>query len=544
MGENGAGKSTLIRAITGLVRPDGGSMTLLGRPHAPRSTRDAESAGISAVHQEIDLVPTLSIGENILLGRQPARPRWAGPFGLVNRRAQKTRAASALSRIDLALDTSCPLADLPVGLQQMVAIARAVDSSARVLILDEPTSSLDRAETAALFRVLRDLRSRGTAILFVSHFLDQVYEISDRITVLRNGATVGSWPTPDLPRPALIEPMTGKAFSASTESATPPSQREGGRGGGLAGDPSPTPVEPTTSKKFVRGGLAADSATPGSPSSAEPTSSASPVPPRQDAPGESTAAGRAIPALAFKEVSRRNSLSPTSGNVRSGETLGLAGLLGSGRSELARLIFGADKPDSGSISIDGKPLRPGSIRASIAAGLAMSPEDRKTQGLVLDLTVRENIILALQARRGGLRPIPAREQRRLADHYITSLSIKTAGPDAPVSSLSGGNQQKVLLARWLALRPSVLILDEPARGVDVGARAEIEALIAALRAQGLAIILISAELDELVRACDRVMVMSDRACAGELAGDDVTETAILSAIAAGHADRQRTHEGA
>jgi len=493
MGENGAGKSTLIRVLTGLHTPDSGSLELDGRPFSPRSVHEAEAAGISAVFQEIDLIPTMSIAENLLLGRQPTR------LGLVRGHEQRKRAAADLARVGFTLDLSRTVKELPVGLRQMVAIARALDVHARALILDEPTSSLDSAETRSLFTVMRDLRARGTSIVFVSHFLDQVYEISDRITVLRNGATVGTWPTPDLSRSALIEAMTGRTINTSTHEhragATPPSQREVGRGGGLRAHNN-TPSETDLPRAPLR---------------------------------DSTS----TPALTFRNLSRRSSLAPVTvtGSVLAGESLGLAGLLGSGRTELARLIFGADKPDSGEVRAGPTRLRPGSIRDSIARGIAFTPEDRKTQGLILELTVRENIILALQARRGSLRPIPRAEQLRLAAHYIRALNIRTPGPETPVSSLSGGNQQKVLLARWLALQPRVLILDEPTRGVDIGARAEIESLIASLREQGLAIILISSELDEVVRMCDRVMVLRDRACIGELSGDDVNERAILKTIA-------------
>jgi len=489
MGENGAGKSTLIRVLSGLRTPDSGTMMLGGLPYAPRSAHRAEAAGLATVHQEIDLIPTMTVEENLLLGREPTRGRWAGRFGLIQWRARRSRAAAALARVGVSLDTSRALGELPVGLRQMVAIARAIDASARVLILDEPTSSLDRAETRELFRVMRDLRAGGMAILFVSHFLGQVYEVSDRITVLRNGATVGSWPAPELPRPALIEAMTGRAFAERA---------------------------PDRARADTHAGP--------------------PIAPHRPTPEQ--AATRPAPVFTFDSLARRASLAPVSGRVRAGETLGLAGLLGSGRSELARLLFGADRPDSGSVALSGTPLRPGSVRDAIARGVAMTPEDRASQGLILDLTVRENIILALQARRGGLRPVPRAQQRRLADHYIKALNIRAPGPEAPVASLSGGNQQKVLLARWLAVQPEVLILDEPARGVDVGARSEIESLIASLRARGLAIILISTELDELVRACDRVMVMRDRACAGTLEGDNLNEGAILRAIAGDDAPRE------
>jgi simple sugar transport system ATP-binding protein len=456
MGENGAGKSTLIRVLTGLCRPDVGSIGVLGRPVRPRSPRDAERAGISAVYQEVDLIPTLSVAENICLGRQPTR------LALIRRGAVRRRAEAALERLGLRLDVNRLLRDYPIGIQQMVAISRALDIEARVLILDEPTSSLDACETRALFDVMRRLRAEGLGLVFVSHFLSQVYEISDRVTVLRNGTKVGTWRATDLPREGLVEAMTGRKISlcAATRGA--------------------------------------------SVSAAEAT-------------------------LEFTGL-RSSAVGPASGRVGKGEALGFAGLLGSGRTELARLVFGADHPDAGRVECAGVRVHSGSVRDAVAHGLAFTPEDRKAQGLIAHLSVRENIVLALQARHGVRRISPA-EQARLADHYIRALNIRTPGPDTPVRLLSGGNQQKVLLARWLATSPKVLILDEPTRGIDVGARAEIESLIDGLRRQGLAVILISSELDEIVRMCGRVLVLRDRRPAGEVVGAEVSEGRILSLIA-------------
>lgn len=460
LGENGAGKSTLIKVLSGVHRPAAGAIRVAGREFRPRTPRDAESGGVSTVFQEVDLIPTMTVAENICLGRQPTF------LGLVRARAARGRARAALARLGLALDVSRTLADYPIGIQQMVAIARALDVDARVLILDEPTSSLDADETCELFRVMRALRSQGLGIVFVSHFLDQVYEISDRITVLRNGARVGSWRTSDLPKHALIEAMTGRAF----ESARDPDRHRA------------APVE--------RGAV-----------------------------------------LEFTNLGRARAIAPAGSSVCAGAALGLGGLLGSGRSELARLLFGADAPTSGEVRVEGTVIRGGSVRDAIAHGMAFTPEDRKAQGLVLDLSLRENIILALQARRGPLNPLRRAEQQRLADRYIRALAIKTPGPETPVRNLSGGNQQKVLLARWLATNPKILILDEPTRGIDVGARAEIEALIALQRAAGVAVVLISSELDELVRNCDRVLVLRDRRPIGELEGPQVNEATILSLIA-------------
>ncbi len=464
MGENGAGKSTLIRVFTGLQRVDAGSLAVAGTPIAPRSPRDAEDFGIRAVHQEIDLVPTLSIAENVTLGREPTR------FGFVDRAAARRRAESALARLRVDVDVGRTLGACSIATQQLVAIARALDATCRVLILDEPTSSLDADETERLFAVLRELRAQGLGIVFITHFLDHVERIADRVTVLRNGARVGTWPARALSRAALVEAMTGRTIAptAGSTSGTAPRVDDG------------------------------------------------------------------VPRLSVDRVARRPAIAPTSFTMRGGDALGLAGLLGSGRTELVRLLFQADAPDSGQVRVDGVVVPPGSVRAAIAAGLALCPEDRKHDGLVLEASVLENLVLALQARRGALRPIPRATQERLAAHWIERLRIKTPSHDTPVGRLSGGNQQKVLLARWLALSPKVLLLDEPTRGIDVGAKAEILELVTMLRKDGLAVVFVSAEIDEVVRVCDRVLVLRDRAVVTQLEGAAVAGPTILAHIAARH----------
>jgi simple sugar transport system ATP-binding protein len=460
MGENGAGKSTLVRVLSGLCVPATGSVHVAGRAVVLRSPREAEAAGLSTVHQEIDLTPTMSVADNICLGRHATR------LGLISRRAQRARSESALARLGLSLDAGRLLEEFPIAIQQMVAIARALDINARVLIFDEPTSSLDADEARTLLGIMRRLRSQGLGILFITHFLDQAYEVADRMTVLRNAVKVGTWEARSLSRGPLVEAMTGRRIEVG-----------------------------------------------------------------QGALGTKRGADQSQPAaLSFKGVGRARAIAPVTGEVRAGEALGLAGLLGSGRTELARLLFGADRPDQGRIHARTSALRTGSVADSVRHHLAFTPEDRKAEGLILELSVTENIILALQARHGPLRPIRRAEQARIAQHYIAALKIRTPDPGTPVANLSGGNQQKVLLARWLATQPKVLILDEPTRGVDVGARAEIESLIRDLKSQGLAVILISSELDELARTCDRVLVLRDRRAAGELAGEEVTESAMLGLI--------------
>jgi len=465
LGENGAGKSTLIRVLGGAERRDEGHVRLDGVPIQPASPRAAEALGISTVHQEISLIPRLSIAENICLGREPTR------FGLIRWRAVRRRAAAALSRLGLHVDPQRELAACSVAVRQMVAIARALDTQARLIVLDEPTSSLDSGETAELLALMRRLRAGGLGIVFITHFLDQVYEVADRLTVLRDGRRVGEFETRALTRHELIGHMLGK----------PPAQA------------------PRRS----------DHAAPTTPDS---------------------------PLVEARGLARRGMLSPTDLQLRPAQTVGLAGLLGSGRTELAQLLFGAVRADRGEVRVRGRRVALRSPRDAIRSGFGFTPEDRKTCGLAGSLSVRENIILALQARRGVWRSLSRRAQADLVARFMRALGIRAAGPEQPVGTLSGGNQQKVLLARWLALEPRLLILDEPTRGIDIGAKAEIRAIVAELCAQGVAVLLISSDLEEIVAACGRVVVMRDRAKVGELSGSDVSEHAIAQTIAAaGHA---------
>ncbi len=464
LGENGAGKSTLIKVLTGVYERDAGEITLAGRRISPRSPSEAEACGISTVYQEVNLVPSLSVAENLCLGRQPGR------FGFINWPATRRHARAALARLGLDLDVNAELGTLSVALQQMVAIARALDRQARLLILDEPTASLDEKEVADLFAIMRRLRESGMGVIFVTHFLDQVYSVTDRITILRNGTLVGEYITATLPRLELVTRMLGRELS----------DREG-----------------TASRGTVE-----------------------------------TAA--APPVLAAKNLSRTNALHPVDIYLRPGEVLGLAGLLGSGRTELARLLFGIDARSSGELSVSGNPAALRSPREAVRLGLAFSSEDRKQEGILPWLSVRENLIIALQARRGAWRPLGRAEQERLCEEYIRALRIKTADAETPIRNLSGGNQQKVLLARWLATRPAVIILDEPTRGIDVGAKAEIERLIAQLRDDGIAVLFISSELEEIVRNSTRVLVLRERRAAGEFSGDQISAATLMPAMAGGH----------
>jgi monosaccharide-transporting ATPase len=457
LGENGAGKSTLIKVLTGVHARDGGEMILEGARIDPRDAAEAVTLGIGTVYQEVNLLPNLSLAENLYLGRQPRR------FGLVDHRRMRADARRLLADYELSLDVAEPLSSFSVAVQQVVAIARAVDLSAKVLILDEPTASLDAHEVDVLFGTLRRLKARGLGIVFITHFLDQVYAIADRITVLRNGRVVGSRATATLPRLDLVSMMLGRELEEASH------QRHRGRKEGE-------------------------------------------------------------PLVAFQNYGKQRLIEPFDLAVRRGEVVGVAGLLGSGRTETAKLIFGIETADSGSAQVGGRPVRIASPRSAIALGFGYCPEERKTEGIVGELSLRENIILALQARRGWARPLPRGEQKRIAERFIKLLDIRTSDAEKPIEQLSG-NQQKALLARWLATEPSFLILDEPTRGIDVGAHAEIIRLVERLCESGMALLVISSEIEEVAAYSDRVVVLRDRRHVGELEGEDVNVGRIIRTIA-------------
>ena len=469
LGENGAGKSTLIKVITGVLEVDAGTIELKGRPVLFDSPLEAQHAGVSAVYQEVNLCPNLSVAENIYIGREPRR------LGKIQWRAMHRKAAEALERVDVHVDVSAQLSGYSLAVQQMVAIARAIDISADVLILDEPTSSLDKGEVDQLFTVIRQFTSQGIAVVFVSHFLDQVYEIADRMTVLRNGLLVGEWTTPQLERVELVGKMLGR--EAQTLEALEKKPR-----------------------------AAVDSL-------------------------EAT-----IPVLEAKAVGRKGAIAPFDLALHPGEVVGLAGLLGSGRTEIARLLFGADRSDTGAFTVAGKSLAIRNPRVATAHGVAFCPENRRTEGLVEDLTVRENIVLALQAARGWTRPIPRKRQDELVEHWIRALDIRTPSAEQQVRNLSGGNQQKVLLARWLITQPKLLILDEPTRGIDVGAKTEIQRLVVSLCDDGMSVLFISAEIEEVLRLSHKVAVLRDRELVAEFVNEDsVTIDSLVHTIAGGAA---------
>ncbi|MEU4114210.1 sugar ABC transporter ATP-binding protein [Kitasatospora sp. NPDC028055] len=467
MGENGAGKSTLIKVLTGVHPADGGEMVLAGERVRIAGPLQAQQAGISTVYQEVNLCPNLSVAENIFIGREPRR------LGLIAWAEMRRRAAELVRTLDLDIDVSAPLDSYSIAVQQLVAIVRAVDVSAKVLILDEPTSSLDRDEVSQLFAVMRRLRDQGVAILFVSHFLDQIYEICDRMTVLRNGRLEGEYLTSELNQVDLVSRMIGSELAGLDQLA-----------GGQRGERS--------------------------------------VP----------AAGPAF--LEAEGLARRGAVEPYDLAIRPGEVIGLAGLLGSGRTEAARLLFGADHKDGGAVRINGTEADLRTPRDAIAHGIAFCSENRKTEGLVGELTVRENIVLALQAARGWTRPLSRTVQDALAERWIRTLDIRPGDPEALVRNLSGGNQQKVLLARWLITDPKLLILDEPTRGIDIGAKAEIQKLVADLAEKGMAVLFISAELEEVLRLSHRVGVLRDRRMVAQLRNDGaLTPERVLATIASG-----------
>lgn len=463
MGENGAGKSTLIKVLTGVYSIDQGEMCLEGIPISAGSPLEAQMLGISTVYQEVNLCPNLSVAENIFIGREPRK------FGRIQWKQLNEQAARLLKeRLHVEIDVTKPLDAYSVAIQQLVAIARALNISAKVLILDEPTSSLDKSEVEELFAVMRSLKQQGLAILFVTHFLDQVYEISDRITILRNGEFVGEYMTTELPRIELVMRMIGKELDLLTELPESVAKEEG-----------------EDKKLFLK------------------------------------ASG----------LSRKGAIEPFDLTIHEGEIIGFAGLLGSGRTETARLLFGADHPDSGVLEIGGHTVKLDSPRQAIAQNIAFCSENRKTEGIIEDLTVRENIILALQARRGWFRVLPRKRQAEIADEFIKALNINPPQPEALIRNLSGGNQQKVILARWLLMQPKLLILDEPTRGIDVGAKAEIQKLVFSLSEQGMAVVFISSELEEVIRVSRKIAILRDRKLVKDLSGEAINRPHVMRAIA-------------
>jgi len=457
LGENGAGKSTLIKCLTGVHHKDAGTILLEGREITPISPLHAIQMGISTVFQEINLCPNLTVAENIFVGRKEFKHK------IINARAREL-----MKRFHLDIDVTRPLSYYSTAIQQMVSIARAVDIKAKILILDEPTSSLDENEVQLLFAVMRDLKAEGLGIIFITHFLDQIYAISDRMTILRNGQLVGTYDVKDVGKLELVTKMIGKDMETIF-------------------DMHPADVS-------------------------------------EGAPDMLKAEHLGAAGYPVQDISL---------NVRKGELVGFAGLLGSGRTETASLIFAATRPTSGTVTVKGKSVSLKKPFDAIMNGVAFCPEDRKRDGIIGDLSIRENIMLAMQAKRGFMHPLSRQEQNELADKYIKALSIATPDAEKKIGELSGGNQQKVIVARWMATQPDLLILDEPTRGIDVGAKAEIQRLMIEMCEGGVSVIFISSEMEEVIRCSNRIVIMRDGQKAAELEGpfDGNTQSRILSIIA-------------
>lgn len=465
MGENGAGKSTLIKVLTGVYEKDGGEIFLEGLDKAAviKSPQDAQNLGISTVYQEITLCPNLTVAENMYIGR--------GKGVLTSWKKMNESADRILENLGIPAKAGQQLSDCSIAIQQMVAIARAVDMDCKVLILDEPTSSLDESEVEKLFGLMRDLRSRGVGIIFVTHFLDQVYEVCDKITVLRDGQLVGEYVIEDLPRVKLVAKMLGKELDDMEEIKDETNVYHG-----------------SSENVFEAENLQSDAG-----------------------------------------------IKPFNFHIKKGEVNGFTGLLGSGRSECVRAIFCADKVIGGTVKMNGKPVKLSKPLDAMKHGIAYLPEDRKIDGIVGDLSVRDNIILAAQVLRGFFKPFSKAEANKFADEYIKLLEVKTASADTPIKSLSGGNQQKVILGRWLLTHPEYLILDEPTRGIDIGTKIEIQKLVLKLASEGMSVTFISSETDEMLRTCSRLVVMRDRKVVGELSGSDLTQGKVMETIAGGEA---------
>lgn len=460
MGENGAGKSTLIKVLTGVYEKDGGTIRVEGTEVHIHSPQDAQNVGISTVYQEITLCPNLTVAENMFIGRTKGT--------LIPWKNWEKRATEILTNLGIPARAKQELSSCSLAVQQMVAIARAVDMNCKVLILDEPTSSLDDKEVQMLFELMRDLKSRGVGIIFVTHFLDQVYEVSDRITVLRNGQLVGEYEISKLPREELVAKMMGKDLNDLADM-----------------------------EKFEAKSKPGDEMT-------------------YEAKGLSSSESK-----------------PFDFHIRKGEVNGFTGLLGSGRSESVRAIFGADRVTGGTVTVGGKNVKITKPYDAMKHGIGYLPEDRKRDGIIADLSVRDNIILALQVMRGFFKPMSRSEMDQFADEYVKALNIKTASKDTPIGSLSGGNQQKVILARWLLTHPDYLILDEPTRGIDVGTKLEIQKLVLKLAEENMSVTFISSEIEEMLRTCSRLIVMRDRNIVGELTGDQLTQAHVMKTIAGG-----------
>ncbi|GGJ35427.1 sugar ABC transporter ATP-binding protein [Deinococcus roseus] len=462
IGQNGAGKSTLLKILTGAYRKDSGKIWFDGREVDFKTPLDAQKGGIGTIYQEVNLVPQRSVSENILLGREPRK------YGMIDWKAMHLQAQKILQGMGIQLDVRQELGSFPIATQQMVAIARAVSQQARLVVMDEPTSSLDEQEVETLFAVINKLKSENVSVIFVSHYLDELFAICDQITVMRDGKIVHTGPIKKISKFELVSKMLGREV----------------------GD-----VQCSGRTGFHKQHAAATQ-----------------------------------PLLNARGLKQGLRLKGVDLTVRKGEIVGLAGLLGSGRTETAQALFGAEPLNAGEVGWKNQTTRLTSPRKAIALGMGFCSEDRKKEGIVPHLSVRENLTLALMPRIAKFGRIDVRQQEEIVERFIQRLGIKCSSPEQPIRELSGGNQQKVLLARWLCMNPDLLILDEPTRGIDVGAKAEIQQLISELSENGLGVLMISSELEELTEGCHRVVVLREGKTAGELAGT-ITEHQIMHAMA-------------
>jgi galactofuranose transport system ATP-binding protein len=469
VGQNGAGKSTLIKILTGYVSRDAGEISFGGKPFEAKSPKDAQGKGISTIYQEINLVPYRSITENICLGREKRR------FGFLDWASMHEEARRLMARFNISVDVRKPLYNFNTATQQMVAIARAIGFDAKLVIMDEPTSSLDEREVDVLFDVIRNLKQSGVSVIFVSHKLDELYAVCDRVTIMRDGRTVKTANMNEVSKIELVATMLGREVAQVAKHAT------------AFGD-----------HQVPKGDL----------------------------------------LLEANNLNAGHKVQDVSLSIRRGEIVGLAGLLGAGRTETARLVFGADRLHSGSLSFDKIGFAPREPIDAIQKGIGFSSEDRKVEGIIPDMSVAENLTLALMPRLARAGIIDEAQQRVLVDKFIARLGIKCSGPDQRIRELSGGNQQKVLLARWLVMNPKLLILDEPTRGIDVGAKAEIQTIIKELAEQGLGVLMISSELEEVIEGSDRVFVLREGRNVAEIDRKSLNETSIMSAMATGEATRE------
>ena len=462
MGENGAGKSTLIKVLTGIYQKNGGTICFDGEEINAKTPIEANEKGISTIYQELNLVLFQTVYENLFLGREPRTK-----FGSIDRKAMISEAKRILEELGIEIDVTRPLKNYSTAIQQMVAIARAVSINAKLVIMDEPTSSLDTHEVQVLFRIIRQLKSKGISVIFISHKLDEIFEICDRLTVFKDGEYVGDYDIGELNQLKLISLMVGKDT-----------------------------VELERNKQ-----------------------------------GYEFANAKVIAEM--KDIRQGMRLNGINIEIKQGEVVGLAGLLGSGRTELAQVLFGSGMPDNGEIFWWGEKAGIHSPADAIKKGMGFCTEDRKTEGIIPHLSVRENITIALLPKLNSFGFVKTKEQDEIVRSYIDRLKIKTPTPEQAICNLSGGNQQKVLLARWMCMNPKLMILDEPTRGIDVGAKAEIEQLIQEFSKSGISVLMISSEIAELERNCDRIIVMREGRVIGELAGDQISQDKVMETIARG-----------